>query len=185
MFSIKRLAVILGMISAVGMIAFAQQPAQAPAQEGLRRERMERRERHREGRGERMKMRGHRERGLALRELNLSDAQREQIRAITQRRLEATKTQREELAKLQEKRVDGTFAAADEARARALREEIGAAMEGIRLETEGVLTAEQKARLGQLKIERKAKREERQAERKLRHEQRLKERQNRLNKNLF
>jgi Spy/CpxP family protein refolding chaperone len=185
MFSIKRLAVILGMISAVGMVAFAQQPATAPAQEGLRRERMERRAKHREDRGERMKMRGHRERSLALHELNLSDAQREQIRVITQRRLEATKTQREELAKLRQKRADGTFAAADEARARALREEIGSVMEGIRLETEGVLTAEQKAQLQQLKIERKAKREERQAERKVRREERLKERRERLNKNMF
>lgn len=185
MFSIKRLAVILGMISAVGVVAFAQQPAQAPAQEGLRRERMERREKHREGRGERMKMRGHRERGLALRELNLSDAQREQIRAISQRRHEATKTQREELAKLRQKRVDGTFAASDGERAKALRDEIHSAMEGMRLETEGVLTAEQKARLEQLKVERKAKNEERQAERKVRREQRLKERQERLNKNLF
>ena len=184
MFSIKRLAVIFGMISAVALVAFAQQPATAPTQE-LRRERMERREKHREARGERMKMRGHRERGGAFRELNLSDAQREQIRAITQRRLDATKTQREELARLREKRVDGTFAAADEARARALREEIGATMEGIRLETEGVLTAEQKARLQQLKIERKAKREERQGERKIRREQRLKERQDRLNKTIL
>lgn len=185
MFSIKRLAVILGMISAVGIVAFAQQPAQTPGREGIGPERMERRERHREARGERMKMRGHRERGLALRELNLSDAQREQIRAITQRRLEATKTQREELSKLREKRLAGTFAAADEARAQALREEIGSAMEGVRLETQGVLTAEQKARLEQLRVERKAKREEHQAERKVRREQRLKERQQRLNKNLF
>ena len=34
MFSIKRLAVILGMISAACMVAFAQQPAQTPGQEG-------------------------------------------------------------------------------------------------------------------------------------------------------
>jgi periplasmic protein CpxP/Spy len=184
MFSRKRFAVILGMISALSMVAFAQQPAQTPStgQEGLRRERMELRERHREARRKHLDMYEH-GRGLSMRELNLSDAQREQIHAITQRRLEATKTQREELLKLREKRIAGTFAAEDGARAKALREEIRTAMDGIRGETEAVLTAEQKARLEQLKTERKAKHEERQAERKATREQRMKERQERLNKN--
>ena len=183
MFLRTRLAVILGMISALSMVVFAQQPTQTPAQEGLRRQRMERRERDREGRREHMEKREHVGRGLFMRELNLSDAQREQIRAITQRRLEATKTQREELSKLREKRIAGTFSAEERARAQALGHEIRDAMEGIHSEAEGVLTAEQKARLEQLKVERKAKHEERQAERKARREQRMKERQERLNKN--
>ncbi|MEK6283830.1 MAG: Spy/CpxP family protein refolding chaperone [Acidobacteriota bacterium] len=184
MFSRKALAGIAGMILAASMVAFAQQPAQTPstAREGLRRERMERKERHRDGMRHKER-RGHRGPGQYMSELNLSDAQREQIRAITQRRLEATKAQREELFKMREKRIAGTFGAEDEARARTLRDEIRVAMEGIRGETEGILTAEQKARLEQLKVERKAKHEERQTERKARREQRLKERQERLNKN--
>jgi len=107
---------------------------------------------------------GRGEQGYLLQGLNLSEAQREQIHAITQRRLESTKAQREELFKLRDKRVAGTVSADDEARARALRQEIRAAMEGIRIETAGVLTAEQKARLEELQKERKAKHEERMKE---------------------
>ena len=121
-----------------------------------------------------------------MRELNLTDAQREQIRAITQRRLEATKSQREELFKLREKRIAGTFSADDEARARTLRQEIQSSMEGVRAETEALLTVEQKARLEQLKTERKAKHEARDTERKARREQRMRERgQGPNNNNLF
>jgi Spy/CpxP family protein refolding chaperone len=90
-----------------------------------------------------------------------------------QRRLESTKAQREELFKLREKRIAGTFTAEDEARTRALRQEIRTAMDGVRTEMAGVLTAEQKAKLEQLKKERKE-----------RMEQRMKERQERLNQNI-
>ena len=108
-----------------------------------------------------------------MRELNLTEAQREQSRVIVQRRLQNTKSQREELFRLREKRIDGTFTAEDEARAKALHQEIRTSMDGIREEMAGVLTAEQKARLEELK-----------AQRKERMEQRKKERQERLNKNL-
>ncbi len=53
--------------------------------------------------------------GHMMRELNLTEEQREQSRAIMQRRLESTKSQREELFKLREKRIAGTFTAEDEA----------------------------------------------------------------------
>ena len=89
-----------------------------------------------------------------------------------QRRLEGNKSQREELFKLREKRIAGTFTADDEARAKALRQEMRASMEGIRVEMEGILTAEQKTKLEQLKQERKEK-----------IEQRMKERQEFQNKN--
>ena len=72
-----------------------------------------------------------------MRELNLSEAQREQSRAIVQRRLEGTKSQREELFRLREKRIAGTFTAEDEARARALHQEIRTSMHGMREEMEG------------------------------------------------
>jgi Spy/CpxP family protein refolding chaperone len=108
--------------------------------------------------------------GHMLRELNLSEEQRQQGRAIMQRRLQSTKTQREELFKLREKRIDGTFTAEDEARAKALHQEIRTAMQGVREEMAGLLTAEQRAKLEQMKKERKE-----------RMEQRMKERQDRLN----
>jgi Spy/CpxP family protein refolding chaperone len=180
MFLRKSLFGISGIILACGMAAFAQEAQpQTPATQDdtFRKDRIERMEQHRErlGRREGMKSRegtGRRVRGMGhlMRELNLSDEQRQQSRAIMQRRLESTKTQREELFKLREKRIAGTFTAEDEARARALHQEIRTAMEGVRTETAGVLTAEQKARLEELKKERKE-----------RMEQRMKERQERLN----
>jgi len=165
MFIRKSLLGIVGIILAVGMIAFAQepQPQNPPAPDGtLRGERIKQR---RERLGERMgRHRGERKgpgigrrgpgMGRLMRDLNLSEAQRQQSRAIMQRRLESTKVQREELFKLREKRIAGTFGAEDGARAKALHEEIRASMEGARAEMAGVLTAEQKNRLEQLKTER-------------------------------
>lgn len=186
MFSSKSFAGLFVLIIGLTTLAFAQQPAQTTTPGGSSQERMERRERHREGRGHDREMRRHSGPGHFMRELNLTDAQREQIRAITQRRLDATKSQREELFRLRDKRTAGTFSAEDEARVKALRQEIQSSMEGVREETEAVLTAEQKARLEQLKAERKAKHDERDAERKARREQRMRERgQPSKNNNLF
>ena len=182
MFLRKSLLAIVGVILAGGLGAFAAfaqepQPQTPAAQDGaLQKDRIERMERHRERVGDRKGMgqrRGMGRRGgmgHLLRELNLSEEQRQQGRAIMQRRLQSTKLQREELFKLREKRIDGTFTADDEARAKALRQEIRSAMEGVRTEMAGVLTAEQRARLEQLKKDRKEKME-----------QRFKERQERLN----
>jgi Spy/CpxP family protein refolding chaperone len=183
----KSLLGISGIILAFGMVAFGQQP-QTPTTttpDGtLKRDRLERGERLRErGEGRRGHVGregfGHRGPGLGnLRGIELSESQREQIRAITLRRLESTKAQREELFNLREKRTAGTFSDTDSARAKALRQEINAAMEGIHTEIAGVLTAEQKARVEELQKERKANHELRMKER----EQRMKERQELRNK---
>jgi Spy/CpxP family protein refolding chaperone len=164
MFLRKGLLAITGMILASGVVAFAQQPQlQTPTQAPdatFRRDRMERKERQRGriGGREGFGRRGH---GIGhfIRDLNLTETQREQVRGITQRRLEATKGQREELFRLREKRIAGTFTPDDEARARALHQEVRASMEGIRTEIAGILTAEQTARLEELQKERKAKME--------------------------
>jgi periplasmic protein CpxP/Spy len=177
MFSQKSLFGVFGIILAFGMVVIAQQPLpQAPetAPDGtVRKEETRRLGRNRERMG-RHKGMGGRGGGPAhlLRELNLTDEQRQQGRAIMQRRLESTKSQREELFQLREKRIAGTFTAEDGARAKALHQELRASMEGVRTEMEGVLTAEQKARLEELKKERKEK-----------FEQRMKEREEFLNKN--
>jgi Spy/CpxP family protein refolding chaperone len=132
---------------------YAQQP-QAGLQEETRQDQKSPREGRRHARMDR-------HRGFAgMRELNLTEEQRQQHRAILQRQMSNTKTQREELFRLREKRFAGTFTAEDEARARALRQEIHNSMEGIRSEMEGVLTSEQRAKLEQLKTERKARRDE-------------------------
>jgi Spy/CpxP family protein refolding chaperone len=170
----KNLLGISGIILTFSMVAFGQEP-QTPktTPDGtLKRERQERGERRRERFDGMRRHRGPEEAGRRgpglgniMRGIELTEAQREQIRAITQRRLESTKTQREELFRLSEKRNAGTCSADDEARAKALHQEIRAAMEGIRTETEGVLTAEQKSKIEELQKERMAMREQRMKER--------------------
>jgi len=182
----KVLAAVVGMTFACGMGVMAakgQEPqspsagqdnaARAERLERMRerRERMGRQERYGEGLAGERRMGRHAGSGRLMRELNLTDEQRQQRRAIIERRLESTKAQREELQRLGDKRRAGTFTPEDEARAKALHQELRSSMEGIRGEMEAVLTAEQRAKLEELKRERKQ------------HlEQRLKERQERLNK---
>jgi periplasmic protein CpxP/Spy len=183
----KVLATVVGMTFACGMgvVAVSGQETQPPSagqdsavraqrQERMRerRERLGQRERLGEGLGGERRMRGHGGSGRFMRELNLTDEQRQQRQAIIQRRLESTKAQREELFRLGDKRRAGTFTPEDEARAKALHQELRSSMESIRGEMDAqVLTAEQKAKLEELKRERKQ-----------RMEQRLKERQERVNK---
>ncbi|MFN2491465.1 MAG: Spy/CpxP family protein refolding chaperone [Pyrinomonadaceae bacterium] len=168
----KSLFALSGIILAGGVVVFGQQPqTQTTPDADLRKERIERMERRRARSGRPDGLRDHdrmgRRGGIGhfMRELDLTEAQRQQSRAIIERRMENTKAQRDELIKLREKRRTGTFAAEDEARARALRQEIREAMEGVRSEMAGILTAEQKAKLEQLKNERKAKIEQRMKER--------------------
>ncbi|HEX4899078.1 MAG TPA: hypothetical protein VFV61_01020 [Pyrinomonadaceae bacterium] len=124
----------------------------------------------REGRRHR---RMERHRGFAaLRELNLSEEQRQQQRAILQRQLENTKAQREELFKLRENRFAGTLTPEDETRAQTLHREIQDSRQRMRTEMQSVLTAEQLAKLEQLKTERKARREEMREHRRERREHR-------------
>lgn len=178
----KSLFAVLGTILACVAIALAQEPQSQtppPTDGTLRRDAIERMEQHRERLGRREGIEGRKGMGRRgggghlMRELNLSEEQRQQSRAIMQRRLESTKSQREELFKLREKRIAGTFTAEDETRAKALHQEIRTAMEGVRTEMAGVLTAEQKTKLEELQKERKA-----------RMEQRMKERQERLQERL-
>lgn len=160
MISRKNLSGGLGIMVIFAAFALAQQPRQSSTTGADPKGRAERLERGGGfGRHAGLRHRGGMRR--LLRELNLTDEQRQQARAIMQRRLASTKSQREELFRLREKRIAGTFTADDEARAKALRQEMRASMEGVRAEMEALLTAEQKARLDQLKQERKGKMEER------------------------
>jgi Spy/CpxP family protein refolding chaperone len=199
----KNLFGVAGIILTLGMVAFAQQPqTPAPTQDdNSKSERLERRERlgertdgmrlerreklrerldgMRQRHGDQEGFRGHGPGGI-MPGVQLRDDQRQQVRAIMQRRLEDTKTQREELSKLREKRIAGTFSADDEARAKALRQEIRTSMEGVRTEMQGILTAEQKTQIEEFQKQRKARREQRMKENELR----IKERQDTRNKPL-
>lgn len=173
---LRKCLLVTGLMMACGLGAFAQEPqSQTSAQERtIQRDKVERLEKNRERMGRRQGLRGRMSRhggaGHMMRELNLTEEQRQQGRATMQRRLEGTKSQREELFKLREKRRAGTFTADDEARAKTLRQEMRASMDGVREEMAGLLTAEQRTKLEELKTARKARRE-----------QRLKECQERLN----
>lgn len=154
-----RRILLISLTLAFGSIVHGQQP-QTPAQDGgLRGEGM----RHREGRSrERMGRDGGHGFGKfrGMRELNLTDDQRQQQRAIVERHLESVKAQREELFKLGEKRAQGNLTAEDGARAKALRQEIHNSMQGAQTEIESILTPEQRTKLEQLKTERKARHDE-------------------------
>ena len=158
MFSRRNLPVVISFILALGAIAFGQQPqAQAP-EGGTRPDSLRHRDGRRHDENDSMGRHGF-GRFPGMRQLNLTEDQRQQQRAIVQRHLENTKAQREELFKLREKRIAGEFTADDEARAKTLRLEIHSSMQGIHNEIEGILTAEQRTKLEQLKTERKARHE--------------------------
>ena len=171
MFSRRSLPVVISFILTVGAIAFGQQP-QAQGPEGGRRPDGVR---HGEDRPhDRMGKMGRHGFGKfpGMRELNLTEEQRQRQRVIVERHLASTKAQREELFKLREKRITGTFTVDDEARAKALRQEIHQSMQGIHTEIEGILTAEQRAKLEQIKSERKARHEGMQERRQQRRQER-------------
>lgn len=150
----KSLPAVAAFVLAMSAMAYSQQPT-VTQQENTRL----RHKSGREGRRSPGKM-GRLGNMRLMRELNLTEAQREQQRGILQRHLESTRVQREELFRLREKRIAGTFNAEDETRARVLRDEIHSSKESLRSEMQNVLTAEQRARLEQLQTERKAHREQ-------------------------
>lgn len=159
MFLRRILPLLISLTLAFGAIAYGQQP-QTPARDGgIRGEGM----RHREGLSQDRMDRGDRHgfgKFRGMRELNLTDEQRQQQRVIAQRHLESVKAQREELFKLREKRAQGNFTAEDGARAKALRQEIHNSMQGVHTEIESILTPEQRTKLEQFKTERKARHDE-------------------------
>src|SRR2546425_1867741 len=92
----------------------------------------------------------------ALRELNLSDDQKQQIQKIREANFESTKTQREELRQLMQKRFQGTLTPDEEARAKTLHEQMQASMKDTESKIAAILTPEQRAKLEELRKERKA-----------------------------
>ena len=96
----------------------------------------------------------------ALAQLNLSDEQRQQRKAIAQRHLDATKAQREQLFQMRQKRMEGSLTEEDRVRAQALRQEMRSTMKGMRDEMRTSLTAEQRSQFDALREQRKQRREE-------------------------
>jgi len=92
----------------------------------------------------------------ALRELNLTDDQKQQIQKIREANFASTKPQREELRQLMQKRFQGTLTAEEQARAKALHETMQTSRKESESKIAATLTPEQKAKLEELMKERKA-----------------------------
>jgi Spy/CpxP family protein refolding chaperone len=135
---------------AFGAVAFAQQtspPTQDPTLGAQRRQ----------GLGQMGRRRAMRRRAMmggfrVMRQLNLTDAQKQQARAIMQsnRTNTNTKAAREELAKLRSQRRDGTLTPEGMARAKELRKQFQESRQGVRNQLTGILTPEQKAKFEEM-----------------------------------
>ena len=157
---LAKTGIALGLAASMVGVGAAQQTTPAPERDGgsdgQRYERMGRR------RGPH-KMGGERHGGglRLLRQLNLSDAQRQQIRGIHESYAKRTEAQREELRQLSHaKREGGELTPEQHSRARQLRTDLRATSESLHGEVLGVLTPEQRTQLEQLMKERKQRHEE-------------------------
>jgi Spy/CpxP family protein refolding chaperone len=98
----------------------------------------------------------------ALRGLNLTDAQRQQMRDIEQRYGQTLRADREELQRLKDLRQSGgKLTPEQQSRARQLREELRANAEHMRAEINNLLTPEQREQLKQTRDEMRERRRER------------------------
>lgn len=103
-----------------------------------------------------------------FRDLDLSDAQKQQASAIIERYKEMSKPQREEMRQLRQQRGQTATGAVDtqaQARAESLRAELRETHKRMQDELLTILTPDQRAKFEQLKQERKARHEERRARR--------------------
>jgi protein CpxP len=154
----------LGLLVTFSLPVIAQQSATAGQQEGSQPQ-TERMGKRKHWGGWHRGMRG----GMRMfRELDLSDAQKQQASAIIERYKEMTRPQREELRQLhQQKRQTATGAVDTQAQARAesLRTELRETHKRMQDELLTILTPDQRAKWEQMKQERKARREERRARR--------------------
>ena len=150
---LKSTALTLGLLIAFATVGLAQQPSTQNPAEGPAR--IGRGERHGRGPGAGGGF------GLRLlRELNLSNDQKQQVRTIVQQSFAGSKATREELRQLVDKRRQGTLTTEEEARARTLHQQMRASMKDTETKIASLLTAEQKAKAEELRKERKTNREE-------------------------
>lgn len=97
----------------------------------------------------------------ALGQLNLSDAQKEQIRGISETFKTSTQTQREEFRSLGMKKRDGILTADEQARFEEIKTQLKMSGEQMHNSVLAILTAEQRTQLEQMKEEMKQRKMER------------------------
>lgn len=150
---LRRKLIVSALILSVGACsatAFAQQTqpttsgvsAQQPGRAGLQR------------RGMRRRARMGRQRALA--QVNLTDAQKQQVRTIIQTQGQNTATQRQELRQLMQQWRTGSLTPEGQTRAKELRQQLMESRKGVHAQMTNVLTAEQKARLQEMRELRRA-----------------------------
>lgn len=150
-------------VAAFSTVTFAQEDkAVAPAPDKEKAEKPYHRG-HKGGFGDKMGHRGFGMRGHGMmrmfHDLNLTDAQKTQIKSI----MDANKPDQatmEEAQALRKAKHDGTITAEQQARLESLREQRKAKMKSVNEQVQNVLTAEQKAQIEAKKAEMKQRREE-------------------------
>ena len=100
-----------------------------------------------------------------MRDLNLTQAQKEQAREIVKRFRTNIQPQREALMEMRKQREQGAPSEEVKAKAQALRGEIKTSLKNTHGELLRVLTPEQRAQFDQMELKMKARREERRARR--------------------
>jgi Spy/CpxP family protein refolding chaperone len=88
----------------------------------------------------------------ALRQLNLTDAQKEQVKTIFESN-KPNQTQRDEMSNLMQKKRDGSITEQEQARLQEIRTQMRASSEQTHNAVLAVLTAEQRTQLDQMKQE--------------------------------
>jgi len=91
-----------------------------------------------------------------LRQLNLTDAQKQQMRTIFRTSFQTTKAQRQELRPLTRQWREGTLTAEGLVRANELHKQLNEARKSMRTQLAGILTPEQKTKLEEIIKTRKA-----------------------------
>jgi Spy/CpxP family protein refolding chaperone len=148
---------LLAALGVVPAVAFAQTTPQPPAQGGDRPPVSGRAGR----RADRLAQRPGRQERHGFGRLNLTDAQREQLRAVESRYAQGFRTRREELRGIaQTRRQGGTLTEAQQSRLRQLRDEMRADAARMREEMRNLLTEEQRQQLRTTRDEMRRRRDE-------------------------
>jgi Spy/CpxP family protein refolding chaperone len=155
---------IFSLVFALSAIAFGQQTTTMQT-EAAPQTKVEKKERKFSGqngkRGQRGKFARRAKLGRhVLGKLNLTDAQKEQMRALHKSAKEKFAPQREELRTLVQKKRQGTITADEQERLDALKQQLKTSGQQMREQMNAILTTEQKQQLEQMKEQIKQRREE-------------------------
>jgi hypothetical protein len=90
-------------------------------------------------------------RARLIRELNLTDAQKQEAQALRWANFERNRVVREELRQMLQKRRQGTLSEADRTRARELRQQLQQSRQNMRGQVARLLTEQQRTRLREIR----------------------------------